>query len=228
MNNSSLSKERIVSVLENEGFVPLARKVFKKTVYRKRSFLFTQHDLHSPLKKYKVSNRWRVDVFTPQDIPKCRAHFGQYIPDYIDLFNDGLKSYAAYETETNNVVGIIWYADSDFYDKHYLRCKFSVEPHQVLQVAAEVSLPYRNTTISVDIMRFAWAYWEEQGKDEVFCYTDVSNAPSLRVQFHLHWEEMGRLIHIHRLFGYQWQKMESYSGERFTHFKKKPRRKTPV
>lgn len=225
MRSSSLSNKRIVGALKNESFISLVRKMFKKTVYRKRSFLFTKHDLHRPLKKFKVSSRWRVDEFAPQDIPKCRAHFSRHIPDYIDMFHDGLKSYAAFEKGTNDVVGIVWYVGSDFYDKHYLRCKFSVEPHQVLQIAAEVSQPYRNTTVSVDMLRCAWAYWEEKGKDEVFCYTDSSNAPSLRAQFHLHFEEMGRIIHIHRLFGYQWQKTESYSGERFAHFKKKSNRK---
>jgi hypothetical protein len=142
------------------------------------------------------------------------------------LFNDGLKAYAAYEAGSNHVVGIIWYVTDDFYDKHYLRCRFPVEPYQVLQVAAEVALPYRNTQISVNIMQFAWDYWKEQGKDEVFSYTDVVNAPSLRIQFHLGWEEMGQLIHIHRFLGYQWQKMESYSGEHFAQFKKKARNNT--
>jgi hypothetical protein len=98
----------------------------------------------------------------------------------------------------------------------------------VLQFAGEMALPYRNTPISVNIMQSAYAYWQEQGKDEVFCYTDVTNVPSLRLHFHVGWEEMGQLIHIHRFLGYQWQKMETYSGERFAQFKKRSRNKAPA
>jgi len=225
VRKSTRSIKKILTVLKDEGFDSLVRKVFKKFIYRKKSFTFSKRNLHAPIKQYKTSNRWRVDVFTQQNIPQCRLHFGRHIPDYLDLFNDGLKSFAAYETGTNEVIGIIWYADSDFYDKHFLRCKFEVAAHQVLQIAGEVSPPYRNTQISVNILQWAWDYWKEHGKDEVFSTTDVTNAPSLKIQFHLNWEEMGKLIHFYRCLGCRWQRTELYTGERFAHFKKKKRNK---
>lgn len=223
MHTSGSLIVKLSTTVKKEGFGSLFSKAYKKLIYRDRCFVYTKYDLHVPLRKFKSSKRWRIGEFTREELPLCDTHFKRHVSDYKDLFDDGVKAFAAYEAETNNIIGVIWHASSDFYDRHYLHYKFKVLPHQILQLAGEISLPYRNTQVSVNLMQFGYDYWVDHGKDEVFCYTDVENEASLRLQFHLDWEEIGELVHFHRLLGYKWQTTEVYPGERFAYLRKKKR-----
>lgn len=216
---------KLMSVIKDEGIAGILKKLFRKFVYRKQTIVLVKKDLNLPRRKFKTSKRWEVHQFTEKDLPCCRGHFKQYTRDYQDLFREGYIAFAAFEQETREVIAIAWYAPRDFYDQHYHRYTFKVEPHQVFQFAGEVAPDYRNTQVSVNVMHGGWDYWKDQGKQEVMCTVNVVNVPSLRLVFHLEWEESGVLIHFHRLLGKEWQTVEHYEGERFAQFKKKHKRK---
>ncbi|MDX1692628.1 MAG: hypothetical protein R3208_02615 [Ketobacteraceae bacterium] len=216
---------KISTILKNEGLRGVAVKVFQKVIYRRQTITLLKRDLHKPVRKFKTSKRWQVREFTENDLQFCRGHFSRYINDYRDLFAEKFKAFAAFEHESQEVIAIAWYAPRDFYDQHYHHYTFRVEPHQVFQFAGEVAPEYRNTQVSVNVMQGAWDYWKEHGKQEVLCTVNTTNVPSLRLVFHLEWEETGQLIHFHRSFGIYWQSEASYQGERFDQFKKKHRRR---
>lgn len=214
---------RLQRVIQQQGVSGLLRKVFRKVIYRRQTIVLLKHDLNLPHKPYKSSKRWSVKEFTRDDIQFCREHFNRFTADYLDLFELQFKSFAAFEANTNEVIAIAWYAPHDFFDQHYHQYTFKIQPHQAFQFAGEVSLPFRNSQISVHVMHAGWDYWKSLGKSEVFCSVDITNTPSLRLMFHLKWEEMGELVHFHRLLGFKWQTEEKYLGERFSQHKKKKR-----
>lgn len=217
--------EKLLSTLKEDGIVGVLKRVFRKLVYRHQTIVLVKQDLNHPRRRFKTSKRWQVRQFTESDLQFCRLHFHQYISDYRDLFAENYTAFAAFESESQEMIAIAWYAPRDFYDQHYHRYTFKVEPHQVFQFAGEVAPDFRNTQVSVNVMNAGWDYWKEQGRQEVMCTVDVTNAPSLRLMFHLEWDESGMLIHFYRLLGIEWQKEEHYQGERFEEFKKKHKRR---
>ena len=216
---------KLTSTLKEDGLKGIAAIVFKKLIYRRQTIVILRQDLSQKRKKFKSSKRWEIREFTIDDLPFCHQHFKRYTCDYKDLFNEGLTAHAAFEAGTNKMIAVAWYAPRDFYDQHYHRYTFNVAPHQVFQFAGEVAPDYRNTQISVNVMHAAWQHWREQGKQEITTSVDVLNTPSLRICFHLYWEETGQLIHFHRLFFIARQTVEHYEGERFEQHQKKHRRK---
>ena len=215
---------KVKTVFQEEGargvFWKLVRKV-GNLIYKKQTFVFLNRDLSLTVRAYRKLKRWQDRQFKREDIVFCKKHFERFMPHYHDLFDLGLKAFASFETETNDVIGIAWYADKDFYDQHYLHHNFNVSNHQVLQFACEVSEPYRNTQISGSGLKYIYEYWKEKGKTELITTIDASNSPSLRLMFHLGWEETGEALTFHRLFGYRWQSTEYYQGERFGNYKKR-------
>ena len=207
-------------------FIFVAKKSIRKFIYKHQNIVFLNRDLSLEMRRYKDSKRWHAREFTRDDIPLCCEYFQRFKSDYNDLFDRGLTAFAAYETESGNMIAIAWYADKDFYDQHYLHQTFPVLDHQVFQLAGEIAKPYRNTQVSISVIKMAWEYWKLQGKIELTTTVDTLNKASIRYLFHLGWEETGKIQHFHQLFGYRWQRMEYYKGDKFTHFRK--RKKQPL
>ena len=204
-----------------EFFIFIFTKLVRKFIYKRQSIVFLKRELSLKTRKYRASKRWHEREFTRDDIPLCDKHFKQFKSDYNDLFDLNLKSFAAFESGTENVIAIVWYSEDDFYDQHYLHQTFTISDNQVFQFAGEVSEPYRNTQISATVVKFAWEYWESKGKKELVTTVDTKNSPSIRYVFHLGWEEMGKIQHFHQLLGCRWQRMEHYKNDKFSQFKKR-------
>ncbi|PIE40846.1 MAG: hypothetical protein CSA49_06400 [Gammaproteobacteria bacterium] len=223
--SQSFKAHRIMSLLnkltntfKTEGLQGLLQKLFKKLIYHCESIVYLKYELGQPRKEFKRSSRWQIKDLTPDDIPLCTDHFKPYFNDYEDLFKEGFKAFGGFTTNANRVAGVLWYAPTDFYDQHYYRYMFKVAPHQVFQFAGEIDPDYRNTQISVNGMYTAWDYWFSKGKKEVICIVDTENSASLRLLFRLNWQEMGEIVHFHRLMGIKWQTVEHYEGERFQQY----------
>lgn len=216
---------KLRKALHEKGFLGFVlfviQKIIQKFIYKRQSIVFLKRDLSLKIRKYRTSKRWHEREFTREDIPLCDKHFLRFKSDYNDLFDLDLKAFAAFETETQNVIAIVWYSDKDFYDQHYLHQTFPVADGQVFQFAGEVSEPYRNTQISATVVSYAWEYWNSKGKTELVATVDTTNSPSIRYMFHLGWEEMEKIQHFHTLFRYKWQRMEYYKGDKFSQFKKR-------
>ncbi|OUS24619.1 hypothetical protein A9Q99_23910 [Gammaproteobacteria bacterium 45_16_T64] len=225
MASSSLTK--VKDALKEKGFIGLTllviNKFVRKYIYKHQTIVFLKRDLSVAIKKYRVSKRWQIKEFTLEDMPACNTHFTHFIGDYTDLFSLGCKSFAAYEEETGDIIGIIWYSDVDFYDEHYLKYNFTLVPGQVLQFAGEVAEPYRNTQVGANILHRGWDHWISEGKRELIATVSSVNSASMRFMFHIKWEEAGKSISCHQLFRSQWNKTETYEGERYAHFQKKKR-----
>ena len=208
-------------VLEFSKFI--GNKLVRKFIYKHQSVAFLRRDMSLDMPKYKVSKRWYIREFTQQDLSSCHQYFPQFISDYSDLLTLSIKAFGAFDPESDNVLGITWYADKDFYDQHYLHQTFYVQNHQVFQFAGVAAEPYRNTQIGVNVMQTALEYWRSNNKTELTTVVDTLNKASMGLLFRVGWEEEGKIQHFYTLFGYQWQKMEFYQAERFAHFKKKKR-----
>ena len=225
MASSSLAKAK--EALRDEGIVGLLQlivnKLIRKFIYKRQTIVFLKRDLSLDIKQYKVSKRWTVKEFTQENMAACNAHFKHFIKDYTDLFSLGCTSFAAFEEDTGDIIAVIWYSGVDFYDQHYLRYNFTLTPEQVLQFAGEIAEPFRNTQIGANVLHKGWEHWINKGKRELIATVSSVNSASMRLMFHMKWEEVGKSISCHQLFKFQWNNTETYEGERYSHFRKKKR-----
>ena len=180
--------------------------------------------LSKPRKKYKDSSLWQSRQLSEADLPACRTHFEQHIEVYKKLLTLGKTGYASFCTKTGDVIAILWFSNTDYDDVHHYQYNFKVKPHQTFQFAAEVCKPFRNKHVSVDLCHTAWNEWQEKGMTTNYCTVEATNIPSLRIQFHLGFEEMGEVLYMHQLFNMRWFQSEKYSKNRYDDFNKHKQR----
>lgn len=218
-NEYTLSK--ISVLIRNQGIGGVFQKIVAKWIYRKSNIVLLELDLAKPQRNFRKSKQWHCREMTLQDLPACQTHFGNYVQVYKDFFAEGFYAYAGFCTETGDVIGIVWYADKDYHDTHYYGCTFPVKKNQVFQYAGEVAAEFRNRHISAETCQVAWSELADRGMKSVYTTVDHTNTPSLRLLFHLGFEEIGETIEMHELLGFKWFRKINYQGLRFEHLKKK-------
>lgn len=198
------------------------KNIIKLFRYRRFTMVLVERDLSLPARKYKESKRWEFREFTAADLPHCKTHFAHQIEAFGNVVGSSCKAIGGFESETGDLISIAWYSPQDYPDP-YFHFTFPVAKDEVFQFAGEVSEPYRNTQISIQLMAIAWQYWHEQGKRMVTSTVKTDNVPSLRMVFRTQWKEAGTLFHFHQWLGLTFVRTEHYEGQRFTEFYKKPK-----
>lgn len=205
---------KLTDKINEKGLGWFLSKIIQRFIYKKQHFIILRYDLASRQKKYKPAKRWYINEITKANLRKADKHFQKYQKSYYEYLRQGCIPFGAFEKQTNDIIGLACFVDKDFYDKHYLHFHFHIEPHQVYQFAGEVAVPYRNTAISIHFLQTVWKYWRDRSKKEVISAVDISNLQSIRFLLHLKFQETGRLITLHRLFGIKYARMSNYSGQK--------------
>ena len=219
-------RNKFNSLMKRLGPVGLVGKVFSKFIYRKTDIVLLELDFNKPQKKYKKSTLWESRQLTEDDLPACKKYFSNQVNIFQEFLDLGYYSYAGFCTKTGDVIAIIWFADKEYYDKYYYEYSFPVKTGQVFQFAAEVAKPFRNKHVSVEISQLGWSEMQKKGINSSYCTVNESNTPSLRIQFHMGFEEIGTMLTMHELFKFKWFTQENYNNTRFDHLNKHKRRRS--
>lgn len=221
----SATTARISDFVNEYGFSGLLQKAFSKFVYKKTNIVLLELDLNKPRKNYRGSKLWTSRRFAAADLAACKAHFDSQTQAFEEFLDIGYHGFGSFCTTTGDLVAIIWFTDKDYYDKHYYRTTFPTKPGQVFQFAAEVALPFRNKHVSAELSNLGWKEMHAQGAQSSYCSVDQTNTPSLRIQFHLGFEEIGEIIEMHELFKFRWFTKVRYEENRFDHLNKHKRKR---
>lgn len=206
---------------KEEGVTLLLRKLFTKLIYRRKTLVFMRCDLNTLTAQHELSELYEIRVLQAEDLVHCRVYFEDHRKIYEALLKDKHVAYAAFEKSTNNIIGICWFAENDYHDWHYHQCTFPVGTNQVLVFAGEVAPEFRKQKVGVNLMQDGLAYYRKKGREEAISTIASTNKPSFRTMFSIGWTEAGKLKHFHKLFGYRWQTVSQYNGERFNHFRRR-------
>lgn len=221
----SAMSARISDFVDENGVSGLIQKAFRKLVYKRTNIILLELDLSKPRKKYRKSSLWESRGFTSADLTACKTHFESQITVFDEFLSLGYHGFGSFCTKTGDLIAILWFTQKDYYDKHYYRNTFLVKPGQVFQFAAEVAVPFRNKHVSAELSGLGWDSMQAIGAQSSYCSVDQNNTPSLRIQFHLGFEEIGEVVQMHELFKFRWFTKELYQENRFDHLNKHKRKR---
>ncbi len=198
----------------------LIKNLIKPVLYRRYSLVLLERDLAVPERSLRKSSRWTIRQLTDADLNSCEVHFPHQMKAFAQLFLKGFVSFGSIEHDSGNVISIVWYAQNAYQDE-FNRYTFDVQDGEVFQFAGEVATTFRNTQVSAATLIYCWRHWQEQGKTKITCAVDSKNSASLKLLFHMNWQESGKLVRYHRWLGKQITWLESYADSRFDQFKRK-------
>jgi hypothetical protein len=209
---------KVHCVLKKEGISSLLRKLFSKYIYREWVLVCLRLDFSKPIKTYRRKRKWRIEFLCEANLNACQRYFYRYIPVYKRLLKEGLVGTVG--IVENDVVSIFWISKQTYYDSDYYKCTFEVPAGELYQFAGEVAKPYRNTTVVLDTQIYAWEFLKKQGYTGTNGAIDDKNKGSLKVHFHLGFEETKQLIIVRKLLGVQWCRSVFYPINRHDYLNK--------
>lgn len=204
--------------VQRHGVWFVLRKFIRDHIVAHKRHVFLQRDLALPHKEYSRRRNWTIRVLeSERDLELFRTHFTKQIADIRKLFDQGVIGSAVFVDDV--LVGYMWYARGRYYDVDYAH-RFELNDDEVYQFAGLLVPQYRGTLMVLDGMQFGHRYLHESGYRRTICVVDLDLPTNLTLHFKLGFEEMGKVLHVWRLFFLRWSKMEPYQGELCAEFKR--------
>lgn len=206
------------------GLLGFIRRIYHKWFWQSVELVWLRLDLTQSLPSATGRNRWQIKFLTDTDLPHCKRYFEQHIPVYQRLLQQGLLGTIG--IVDNDVVAIFWVSPKSYFDHDQYHCEFIVEGQEFYQFAGEVAQPLRGSGIALDVQLYAWHNMQLQGYHYSICTIDSINVPSLKLHFHVGFDECGKMTRVHRYLGrYYWVKHERYNEPKFKALADRYRRK---
>jgi RimJ/RimL family protein N-acetyltransferase len=145
------------------------------------------------------------------DITQFERYFLSEIHNIKHLFS--LDLYCFVVTRDGDVVALVWFADKDFYDDE-IDYYFKAESGGLYQFFGLIHPRFRRTSISHDILRFAWDYFREKGHKKVSCTVVNSNQVSLKLHKRLNFIDTGLRVRCRHFLWWKRSVLEDDAGKR--------------
>jgi L-amino acid N-acyltransferase YncA len=166
--------------------------------YRWRLVLL-ERDLTLP-HQHRRNRNLRVVRITSALLPAVAQQFAHYGDDLAALYRSGQTGYALL-TPTDDVVGMTWVANQDYYDSQLYRCLIPVPAECAYQFTGEIVPAYRRTGAVVALLEHIWQDQERQGCRRMRVLINRRNLPALKLHLGLDFEELGEEVEVFCLFG---------------------------
>ncbi|MGI0118200.1 hypothetical protein [Zooshikella sp. RANM57] len=224
MSKESNWLQKIKKIWQAQGLFGLICRIYHKYFWQTTELVWLRLDLTQPLPPTTGRNRWQVKFLTEADLPNCKRYFEQHIPVYQKLLKKGLLGTIGQVEE--DVVAIFWVSPQSYFDHDQYHCEFIVEEQAFYQFAGEVAQPLRGSGIALDIQLYAWHNMQLQGYHYSICTIDSVNVPSLKLHFHVGFDECGKMTKVHCYLGCIYQvKHVHYKEPKFKALADRYRRK---
>ncbi len=143
------------------------------------------------------------------DITQFERYFSDDMKIIKHMFSLDLYCFAM--IHDGDVVAQVWFADKDFYagevDFH-----FKVKPKELYEFFGIIHPKFRRTSISHDVLKFAWDYFRERGYEKVLCYVASWNVISLKLHRRLNFTDTGLRIRCQHFLWWKRSYLEDSSG----------------
>lgn len=166
--------------------------------YRWRLVLL-ERDLTLP-HQHRRNRNLQVVRITSALLPAVAQQFAHYGDDLAALYRSGQTGYALL-TPTDDVVGMTWVANQDYYDSQLYRCLIPVPAECAYQFTGEIVPAYRRTGAVVALLEHIWQDQERQGCRRMRVLINRRNLPALKLHLGLDFEELGEEVEVFCLFG---------------------------
>ncbi|KTT28975.1 hypothetical protein RSA46_12150 [Pseudomonas oryzihabitans] len=153
-----------------------------------------------PPKEHRRRQDLRVVEITPDLLPAVSEEFNHYGDNLTALMNGGYIGYAIL-TPQDQVAGMTWVTDKDYYDDQLYRCLVPVPPACAYQFAGEIAPAYRRTGAVVVLLDGVWRAQRQRGMTRTRALVNRRNLPALKLHVGLDFQELGQEVQVFCLFG---------------------------
>lgn len=166
--------------------------------YRWRLVLL-ERDLTLP-HQHRRNRNLQVVRITPALLPAVARQFAHYGDDLAALHRGGQTGYAIL-APTDEVVGMTWVANQDYYDSQLYRCLIPVPAECAYQFTGEIAPAYRRTGAVLALLEHIWQDQQRQGCRRMRVLINRRNLAALKLHLGLAFEELGEEVEVFCLFG---------------------------
>jgi RimJ/RimL family protein N-acetyltransferase len=106
-----------------------------------------------------------------------------------------------YLDDQGDTVGFAWASTRDYFDRHFYRCNFPINPGEYFQFGGEAIRKYWGTSISADMQLEVWKVMADKGCNTMVDVCDLQNTPAIKMHIRMGFQERGKITHVYRLFG---------------------------
>lgn len=188
------------------GLAQAFKKLFREKIYSVDHVLILTRALDEefPIKRLTLKS---VDLTTATTLEECAPLIAAF-PDRAVYFKDYLSQgcTAMFATRNGEVGAYVWITTEDFYDKHFYRWQFTLDPDQIYQFAGFVVPTSRGSTLSVMMLNYVNDFFHETGFKKTLAAVSVSNAASIRLHEKLQFRATGEAFDFYTLLGLRWSR----------------------
>lgn len=195
--------EKLLLRIRQKGLSRTLGALGKRYVFAHRELLWMERDLVTPIGPNKLrpcEGLRRVDI-TEDNAKAFGKYFGDRVGTMAELAAEGHTGHM-YLDQDGHTVGFVWASARDYYDRHFYRCTFPVQPGEYFQFGAEIARPYFGTSLTVDAQTALWQVMDAKGFKKVVDICDNANIQALKMHVRLGYKEQGRITHVYDLFGH--------------------------
>lgn len=163
------------------------------------TLVLLERDLTLPYQHRRNQNLQVVEI-TPDLLPAVCRQFSHYGDDLAALFHDGQTGYALL-TPMDEIIGMTWVANQDYYDGQLYRCVVPVPADCAYQFTGEIVPAYRRTGAVLFLLEQIWEQQRQKQRRRMRVLINRRNLPALKLHVGLDFQELGQEVEVFCLFG---------------------------
>lgn len=177
------------------------RKAVELFLFGSGRLLWLEREVGEPCKARPQVHAWTYRPITADLLPAFDLHFARHRRVFRDLVHEpGVQGIAAFDPD-GNACAFLWFSDRDYYDRHYYRCWFPVEPGCVYLFAIEVALAHRGSRLVYGAQEMFWRKMRDAGVQRVQAVVNARNALTLKMLDHMGFRRLDWETRFYTLFG---------------------------
>ena len=191
----------LTAKIRRRGLRNALRKASELFLFGRGRLLWLEREVGQAYETPPVSYNWTYRQITADLLPAFDLHFARHRKVFSDLIDEpGVQGIAALDPE-GNACAFLWYSDRDYYDRHYYRCWFPVEPGCVYLFAIEVAMAHRGSRLVYGAQDMFWQRMRATGVQRVQAVVNARNALTLKMLSHVGFRRLAWETRFYTLFG---------------------------
>ncbi|WP_417694835.1 GNAT family N-acetyltransferase [Pseudomonas sp.] len=197
------SLQKLRDRIQKKGLRAGLKQLFRRYVYLHSRLVWLEHDVRTPLPPHNLKPYppMRLEFITVSNADAFARHFGDRVETMRELAAEGYTG-LMYVDVQGDTVGFAWGSTQDYFDRHFYRCNFPIQPGEYFQFGGEMIRAYWGSRMSADMQLEIWKIMADKGFETMVDVCDLQNIPAIKMHLRMGFQERGKITHVYRLFGH--------------------------
>ncbi|WP_064107001.1 GNAT family N-acetyltransferase [Pseudomonas fluorescens] len=211
--------------IQKKGLRAVLKQLLRRYVFFHSRLVWLEHDVMAPLPPHNLKPYppTRSEFITVNNADAFARYFGDRVETMRELAAEGYTG-LMYLDDQGDTVGFAWASTRDYFDRHFYRCNFPINPGEYFQFGGEMTRAYWGSRMSADLQEELWKIMAAKGSKKMVDVCDIQNIPAIKMHLRMDFQERGKITHVYCLFG-RWRFFRDtfYNGSALDAFRKPAR-----